>query len=658
MFSKNALLATASALALVGISGQAMADEAEPVAVMAPLVVVGEDEAEGIETEVAVSAEELEASQPQNLKQIFEGNPGFAVSGGSTISQKFYVHGIDQNQLNVTIDGARQKNNMWHHDGSMQIDPSFLKAVDADLGVAPADAGPGAIGGAVRFETKDVADFLAPDRNVGGELTLGFDTNSEAWKTTGAGYARSGGFEIVGIGSWLDGKNYENGDGLTEAGTADDAQSMLGKLAYESEDGHRFELSSEYIQDDGRRRLRPNMGFVNPSMNDTDTSRSTNSLTYTTTSPTDLFDPEIQVYFNQIKINRPYETTWRGSFHSEMNSIGGKAQNTFRIAPGTITVGVDVYNDRGKVQGYNPAGVLALGLFGREEATNVGAYVQARLTPVERLMISTGIRADYQWFDTVDGKEYTNAGVSPNLSAEYEFIDNLSVFGGYSYVFGGIEMGDLALYHAQAYTFPADLDPTTSQNYRIGFKGSAGGFSGEIAYFVTQIENPVAWNYGLATRVEGEDLDTDGVDISARYDWTNAYLSAKYSHADTTYGNRIALPSDYDNGISVGDAFNFAGAYKLPEIGVTFGASAEIASDVDDQALTAAGFTNGIEGYEVYNAYTSWTPNFADNLTLRVEANNIFDEHYYSRGTYPQSGAVTPVYSPGRSFYFSANVKF
>lgn len=59
------------------------------------------------------------------------------------MSQKVYVHGIEETSLAVTMDGGRQNNKVFHHNGTNLIDPGLLKAVSVDAGVAPADAGPG-----------------------------------------------------------------------------------------------------------------------------------------------------------------------------------------------------------------------------------------------------------------------------------------------------------------------------------------------------------------------------------------------------------------------------------------------------------------------------------------------------------------------------------
>lgn len=251
------LLTTVS---LVGL-GAGMPASAQQVTPLETIEVVpgdgvaGDEDAPGalaetpIAGDVNLSIEDIETWQPQDLKQLFMTTPSVTVAGGSAASQKFYVHGIDQSKLNVQIDGVRQKNNVWHHNGNIGLDPMFLKQVSVDAGVAPADWGPGALGGSVQFETVDARDLLEPGRTVGGMARLGYDTNSRSFKGTGAGYGLSEGFEVFAALSHEEGDDYENGDGLTEIGTAADMWNGLGKVAYQSQEGHRIAFSGEYFRD-------------------------------------------------------------------------------------------------------------------------------------------------------------------------------------------------------------------------------------------------------------------------------------------------------------------------------------------------------------------------------------------------------------------------
>lgn len=97
-------------------------------------------------TTIGIENEDLTRTNPADLQDVFKTEPTISVGSSLAVSQKIYVGGVEENNLNVTIDGARQNNRIFHHTATTYIDPELLKAVRVDAGVAPADAGPGARG--------------------------------------------------------------------------------------------------------------------------------------------------------------------------------------------------------------------------------------------------------------------------------------------------------------------------------------------------------------------------------------------------------------------------------------------------------------------------------------------------------------------------------
>ncbi|MEO1115524.1 MAG: TonB-dependent receptor [Pseudomonadota bacterium] len=650
---RSAILASVSAITLV-----ATAAFAEDV-VELDTIVVKDDAAEqfqSLETSVEISRETIEEFQPVDLKQLFQVTPSVTTAGGSPASQKFYVHGIDQSKLSVTVDGARQKNNVWHHNGNLGINPLFLKSVDINDGVAPADGGPGALGGSVAFETVDAVDLLKEGQKMGALVSFGYDTNSMTLTGTGSAYGVVDGFEYVAALTRAEGQDYDDGSGNTELGTAADLWNGLGKLAYQSQEGHRFEFSGEYFRDDGYRRLRTNMGLVSADFNDNLYERLTTTFKYTLEGADGHFDPEVLLYYNRNKLERPSEpqyTRASGDFNSDLQSIGGHIQNRFHFGMGTVTAGVDFYHDHVDIERFwfpDDAD---------ETITNVGGYVQARLSPFEQLNISTGLRADFQSYRSVDDQTFDNFGLSPNVNVGVELIEGLTANAGYAYVFGGIEQAEAALFHAGDYTYAQDLDPTAAHNAKIGLTYRYNGLTLAGDLFYINMSNPVAYNFATRTRINGDDLISQGVDLSARYDWASAYVFAAYTHTDVKYGDRIALSSDYNNAVPVGDLFSLGAGYTFQEWDLTIGANAEIALEYSNSDLADNGYEDPLPGYEVVNIFAEWAPQYGmTDFKLRGEVNNLFDETYYSRGTFSATSRVIPVNSPGRSFMLTASAKF
>ncbi|WP_346911627.1 TonB-dependent receptor domain-containing protein [uncultured Roseibium sp.] len=663
------LLSTVSTVCLGASS--AFAQDGQQLETVVVRDTAGED-SKSLETDVVITREDITRDQPADLKQLFSETPSVQVSGGSAASQKILVHGVDDTLVNVTVDGVRQNQNIWHHNSDFGIDPMFLKAVDVYAGVSPADAGPNALGGSIVFETIDAMDLLESGQTIGALTSFGYDTNSQTYKATQSAYGAMNGFDFLGALTRAEGQDYDDGDGNTEIGTAVDLWTGLAKASYQSQEGHRFSLSGDYYSDTGIRRQRVNIREVtrgglptgNVTLSDQIMSRYSTVFKYTNEKADGLFDPEVLIYFNQneLDISKLDGTYGRGFFKSTYQSVGGHVQNTFNFSMGSVTTGVDFYNDNTEI-GRDPTSSGTVEYID-ETVTNIGAYTQARLNLFEQVELSTGLRADFQNYDSVDNKTFDNFGLSPNITLAYEIIDGLRAKAGYSYVFGGIPQSETALFHAADYTYADDIEATYAHNAKVGLEYSSSGFTvgGELFYLKNINTAEIDFTVRTAPVVRsGPDLTSKGVDLYARYRGNGLYLNAAFSHADVELDGLSVNGATGDNlGQPVGSIISLTGAYTFEDWQLTLGASSEIALEYEDSDLTAAGFVNPLPGYAVFNTYAEWKPDFLKSKwTLRAEANNIFDETYTSRGTYSESSVVTvPLQSPGRSFYLTASAKF
>jgi hemoglobin/transferrin/lactoferrin receptor protein len=70
------------------------------------------------------------------------------------------VRGFEDVLLNVTLDGAPQAGELYHHQGRLQLEPEFIRSIQLDAGAGAATAGAGALTGALAVTTKDAFDLL------------------------------------------------------------------------------------------------------------------------------------------------------------------------------------------------------------------------------------------------------------------------------------------------------------------------------------------------------------------------------------------------------------------------------------------------------------------------------------------------------------------
>ncbi|SMF10451.1 hemoglobin/transferrin/lactoferrin receptor protein [Xaviernesmea oryzae] len=663
----------ANGTAVIGAPAPSAGDlPAEGATTLRPIVLQGQPGAEGDIGETVIGPEQLERINPTDLADVFRQEPGVQVGSSLPMSQKVYVHGVEETNLAVSIDGARQNNKVFHHNATNLIDPSILKAVDVDAGIAPADAGPGALAGAINYETKDAIDLLAPGQSIGGFVTSTYNFNSETVTTGLSAYGQHDGFEFLGYFTFGKGNDFHAGNGDEVRGTSTDLLSGLGKIAYESEEGHRFEISHDRVVDDAPRPFRPNIGEIpgrptwEPRIRDIRIDRQNTVFTYTDTSPEGWWDPTIMLAYSATEVETLGYACPRGcpppsiptTYPSigETSSFNGKFENKFSFDIGNIVAGVDFYSDRAKLDAESTA--LGFSDSGREKASNVGIYAQARLEPWERTKLSFGARADHQWFTGVDGSEFDHGGLSANISGEYDLTDFLTAKAGFSHVWAGIPLAENFIINPAWDYGPDGPDVVTANNYMFGLEARYEGFTAEASVFRTDIFNArdASYNPPVGGAVESRDVESRGFEIGVGYEWTNSYVKIKYAHidvdidgapADSDAGNYLATP--------VGDIITITAAHTFADWGLTIGGDIEIAPKYDH---VVAG-TPAYKAYEVVNVFAEWKPETLPNFTFRAELKNVFDETYANRATYGQEfGTVNPLYEPGRSFLLTAKATF
>lgn len=603
---------------------------------------------------VQITAEDLAQKAPTDLQEVFANEPKVAVGGSTSTAQKVYVQGIEENNLAVTVDGARQNNKVFHHNTTNLIDPSLLKAVSVDAGVAPADAGPGALGGSIAYETKDARDLLEPGKSLGGLVTGTYDFNSKTSTVGLSAYGMKDGFEFFGYLNFAKGDNYTGGDGKIIDGTSANLLSGIGKVAYQAESGHRFELSHEQLRDDAPRPFRANMGAItNPkpgevAIRDYTLDRSSTVFTYTDESPEGWWDPKVVIAYTNARVETPIYPAPTYPGIGTTQSFNGKAENRFAFDIGTVTAGFDFYKDKAHLDAKADTST--------EHASNVGLYAQARLEPWERTRLSFGARGDNQWFEGTTGQKWTNAGLSGNISGEYDLVpDFLTAKAGYSHVWAGVPLAENFIFNPN-WNYGAGPKPVTSDNLTAGLVATYEGFTLEGSIFRTDIYDARTARYRADRAIWAHDVRSQGFTISGGYDWGAGNVSVKYANIDVTIDGK---PADSDLGTylatPVGQIFTLAALHRFDDWGVTVGADVEIALKYDKVPDP----TRPLKGHEVVNVFVEYQPESHPNLTFRGEVKNLFDEDYASRATYGQEFInVKPLLEPGRSFRLSATAKF
>lgn len=649
-----------SALALLGVftAVPALAQDGEPVNLGSIVL----EARTGDENEVEVSSEDIRRIGPIDLQDLFKGEPTVQVGSSIPLSQKVYVNGVEENNLAVTIDGARQNNKVFHHSTTNRVDPELLKAVRVDPGVAPADAGPGALGGALAYETRDVEDMLLPDDNFGGFVKSGIDSNGGTLSTSGALFGRQGGLEAMAYLKYADGGLREDGSGDKIIGSGTGLLSGLAKVAYEAPEGHRIELSYDHIKDDEARPYRANIGRTLvgrpvPLTQNYDLERRNIVLTYTNEKPAGLWDPTARLAYSVTDLTTRNDDAVD---YGTTDSFNGEISNRFAVTSGSINVGLDFYKDRAD-QDYrdlvNPVNNEA----GSESTRNIGIFAQARLEPLAGLRLSFGSRYDWQEFRAMDGETHDFSGLSGNVSAEYDVNEVVTVAGGYSHVFGGVPLAENFIMNPGWAGYAGNLETGSADNFFAAVSADWNGWNVKGKVFQTYMNDVRVASY--RDPLQNSDLNSKGYELSAGYDWRRGFVHVAYANMDNELdgqpansflGNYLTMP--------LGEIISIEAAHEIAGTGLTFGGDAQFAMKNSDTLHDEAGKTpKSLPAYQVYNAFLEYTPRRAEGVTIRGEINNIFDETYFSRATYGGEYAgveADPLNELGRNFRVTATLNF
>ena len=646
--TRKRLLLTTSLLVLDG--GHATAQETFELDVIR----IESQEAQDVLGNTEVSEEEIEDTNPSTLSEVFQGETAVTVSGGADIAQKVFVNGIEESLLSVTIDDARQNKSAFHHTGNVLINPTLLKSVEVSSGLAPADAGPGALAGLIAYETKDARDFLAPGETLGGLATLGYGSNGHEGRGSLTVFGMQGGFDFMLSGTRTSGDDYEDGSGDVVRGTEPDLSAVTAKLGYTGVGGHRLEFWAEQVKDEGQRPMqlgpgglyyaRPDFAGVvdrpsvyRPALSE----RTSYTLTYTDETPEGIWAPIAQLSYNKQDVEA-------GAAIGTNTSLSGKLENAVPLADGVLTAGVDFFHDTAEADGpltVHPA---------EETLDNVGLYAQMRHDIGSRVSLSYGARFDAQHFELADGTDHSDSGISVNAAADVILTDTLTLNVGAASTWGGYELSEASLIDMGS---PWDYgEPTASRgtSARLALRYDSGPWSASAALFYTEVEDV---NDVLTPSRQTSNLTSRGVDASLGYAGERGYVLLNYTRADVELDDEVISSTAYYTGRPVGHLFGVEAAYDVtPDL--RLGGTAELAPayDVPD----GMGGEVELDAYEAVNVFASYVPPRYENLEVRLDVRNLFDETYarHASDGVGMPGRIIPLNEPGRSIGLTVSMRF
>ncbi len=638
-------------------AGAAAAQEAsEPVEIEDVVVV-------GALTDIELTREEIELTQASDLADLFRSTPSVQVGGSLGIAQKIYVRGLEDSLLNVTVDGAPQRGTLFHHIGRVSLEPELLETVDVQTGAGEATAGFGAIGGAIRFRTRDATSLLEDGRRFGAMARAGwFSNDGEKYSLTGYGRL-FGDVGIVASYVTIDRDAYEDGDGNEIRGSAAQQDLLFVKVGGELGGGHRLSVSHERRDEEGEFGQRPNW----PALAGDRLFPGKARRTTTTANYGYDFSPglglEITAYDTETRFTQDRFDRW-GRYGATIQSAGADLRLNAAWGAHDLTAGLEYRTDEvvseylGDPAMWQPwAWDPAVGRF-QESGELFGAYVQNHWRATDALLISAGARYDaYDLSLDTYGGGVDSDGFSFNIGVDYDITPDLTFNIGWAQAFRGKEIGDGFTIETRPgrISLSPTLKPERVENFETGLSWARDGFSASAVYFDMTIDDvvldqlggrrpdpalPYAENANFYENV-GE-FRTQGYDLKVGYQSDTWGVDAFFNHYEPELNGRTI--EGYEHialGNSMGDTVNVTGRWS-PMNNLDLQASVTHVQDLNDiEVLSREVELDFIDqtqfvdkpGYTVVDLFGRWRPFADDRVEVLAGVYNLFDEQYRSHAS-------------------------
>lgn len=618
----------------------------------------------------------LQRGQASTVRDLFDLDARVDFGGGTRNGQRLYLRGVEGSNLNVTVDGARQGQNLYNHRGGQgNVDPEILKRVDIAPGPVAADSGYGALAGSVRFTTVDAQDRLADGDTFGAAAKLGYASATEAKRASATAYGLAG--DTLGVLVHASAQDYDDlrvGGGSHIPYSGGEDRSALVKLSLLAIEGHELRVGLEgnraqgfnYMQrGDYPWQVQPPVGTRPPQ--DQTLTRTAQTLNYRFSPGSDFIDLRATFANSRDDFHAPDSNGER--FISDGRTFD--LRNIMRWNTGTIatdlTLGLEYVDQEGTAE--QRTGTT----FFRTASDNLGAYAQARVHGTQ-WDVSLGARRDAYDSDygtaSSDGKE-----TSINLQAQWRFENGLRVHGGYGEAIRGF--GTIPLQFTRNIapnllfngTPDGTLRPERGRQSEIGVAWAGEGVLGARTFeiglkrYLTRLQDVIAFDQpgtgGLGGRpVRGfsnlhPSVRFEGTELTTH--WRGERFETSLSVIDAEAKNLAMQPQFLaragapTQGKLVWDS-RFALAPQWT-VGYTFTA-------VEGLDSPPAGQTVFIErpGYSLHDVQLNWRAPGAQDWGVALAINNLFDRRYSTLTTFTELGFATE--EPGRDVRVTVDVAF
>jgi len=656
---KNILLSSVAAFSLFTTTLNAQNESLGEISVW---------ETEVISSSVNLGKNSIETKQADHLSDLLRDIPGVNVGGTHSINNRINIRGLQDENLDITIDGAKVQNaNMFHHIGNLLINPDILKKANIQVGTNSVING--SLGGSVSFETKDGKDMLEKGENFGARIASTYNSNNSLSGSLTTYGKVNNDFNVLLYHNYVNKNNWEYTNGDKSFGSDGENQNTLLKVSYDINENNTISLSYDRLVDKGDYLPRPNFSATaNAQLTggnttfDTKYTRDTITLKHKLTQDNLNLDTTIYSNTNELSryekwVGRSPRPSLNGMLKGNVKTVGitSKAQSSFETGNilHTLTYG-GLYDEQSSDVTWEGS------KYGEDESAKSAAlYVENTIDFDNGLLIIPGIRYNHYDFDGSYGKIKDNK-FTYGIASEYSVNDDLTLLASATTLYKGVEMVDvLDTSRTKAGETP-NLKAETGINKEIGFRYVKSNVLGaddiglSFKYFRTDIKDSIStdWSTGDAVKFNNGDLNLKGYEASFKYLKGDFSSLLTYAHSDSNYENTNE-PSDYQPGDSISLNLN----YKIiPTTTISWDSIFQLRT----KDVVSTSLLDEKDGYAVHNVALTVKPAHIKNLSIIAGIDNIFNKNYISHTSDNKTarGIFLGDYEPGRNIKVTLAYKF
>ncbi len=605
-----------------------------------------------IQTEI--NADALEQKQASDMKDVLNTMPSVTVDGNARYSRKVFIRGMEDKFAVVTIDGARQEGQLFHHNGDQTIDPALLSVAEIDLGANSALAGAGAINGSFRYETKNPDELLADDKSFGARVKAGYQSGYERISTNVAVYTKlNDKLQFLGIANYSEDGELHIPDRDEVSSKEGELKSGLAKIVFIPNDEHEFKLSLNHYSDGGERQLSGEKNgelYADSTHSYNAIKRDTLSLQHNYDAGSEYVQLQTNLYYNrqymerdaQIadnwqKVNGKWEKDGKISIPDReynVTTVGGDIRNISLIGEHELTYGFEGYHAKQWIDA-GVGQVISGSMQGQEkvykmdggEVTAYGLYIQDQFE-VGDVTLIPGLRYDVHELGGVFKGDFDQ--LSPKFKAEWQVTDELRLRSGYGRLFKGAALPETLTMKPASSVKQADTKAMTGNNYEAGVDYdlsrvmSADNAKVGFTLYQYDLDNQMHPTKNNTTLSNQYDVEVWGVETTFTYanDGFNVY--ANHSFSD---GEQTSLRDGKTSHMNKTGIHNF-------KLGTKYALNDELVLGWDARFVPGNDYTNAsggkIEraGFGVHGIWASYNPTFAKEMTMNLGVDNLFDKLY------------------------------